>query len=210
MTINKFLLMTMTTFTAIALAACSDTDEDAINPADPDNQVEMTEEMEEAMDEDMGHEGMDEDMGHEGMDHSSSGEVPEGLMEAENPTFEVGSQVIVNADHMPGMDGAEATIVGAYDTTVYSLSFTPTTGGEPIENHKWVIHEELEEVGDPAFSVGDEVVIAEDHMEGMRGAASTIDSVEETTVYMVDFNNTETGEAVTNHKWVTESELSAQ
>lgn len=193
---NKFLLMTMSTLTAITLAACGDTEEDSMNPADPDNQVDMTEEMDEAMD--------------EGMDHSGTGEVPEGLTEAEDPKFEVGSQVIVNADHMLGMDGAEATVVGAYDTTVYSLSFTPTTGGDPIENHRWVIHEELEEAEDPPFSVGDEVVIAEDHMVGMRGARSVIDSVEETTVYMVDFNNTETGEAVTNHKWVIESELSAQ
>ncbi|MBT2569782.1 YdhK family protein [Planococcus sp. ISL-110] len=208
MTKNKFMLMTMSVLTAITLAACGDTEEDSMNPADPDNQVDMTEEMDEAMDEDA--DEMDEDMGHEGMEHSSSGEVPEGLAEAENPKFEVGSKVIMNADHMPGMDGAEATVVGAYDTTVYSLSFTPTTGGEPIENHKWVIHEELEEAGATPLSVGDEIIIAEDHMEGMRGATSIIDSVEETTVYMVDFNTTDSNEAVTNHKWVTESELSAE
>ncbi|MGH2318680.1 YdhK family protein [Planococcus sp. SE5232] len=202
MTKNKFLLMTMSTLTAITLAACGDTEEDAVNPADPDNQVEMTEEMDENMDE--------EDMGHGGMEHSSDGEVPEGLAEAENPTFEVGSQAIMSANHMPGMDGAEATIAGAYDTTVYALSFTPTTGGEPVENHKWVIHEELEDAGDTPLSAGDEAVIATDHMEGMEGATAIIDSAEETTVYMVDFTTTDTDEAVTNHKWVTESELSAQ
>lgn len=205
MTKNKFLLMAMSTLTAITLAACGDTQEDAMNPADPDNQVDMTEEMDENMDEDL-----DEDMGHGGMDHSSSGEIPEGLADAENPTFGVGSQAIMNADHMPGMDGAEATIVGAYDTTVYALSFTPTTGGEPVENHKWVIHEELEDAGDKPLSAGDSVVIATDHMEGMDGATATIDSAEETTVYMVDFTTTDTDEAVTNHKWVTESELSAE
>ena len=47
-------------------------------------------------------------------------------------------------------------------------------------------------------------------MEGMDGATATIDSAEETTVYMVDFTTTDTDEAVTNHKWVTESELSAK
>lgn len=205
MTKNKFLLMAMSTLTAITLAACGDTQEDAMNPADPDNQVDMTEEMDENMDEDL-----EEDMGHGGMDHSSSGEIPEGLADAENPTFGVGSQAIMNADHMPGMDGAEATIVGAYDTTAYALSFTPTTGGEPVENHKWVIHEELEDAGDTPLSAGDSVVIATDHMEGMDGATATIDSAEETTVYMVDFTTTDTDEAVTNHKWVTESELSAE
>ncbi|WP_142829193.1 YdhK family protein [Planococcus soli] len=201
MTKNKFLLMAMSALTAVTLAACGDTEEDSMNPADPDNQSEMNEDMDD---------NMDEEMDHGGMDHSSSGEVPEGLAEAESPTFEVGSQAIMNADHMPGMDGATATIVGAYDTTVYALSFTPTTGGEPVENHKWVIHEELEDPGDTPLSAGDEAAIATDHMEGMEGATATIDSAEQTTVYMVDFTTTDTDEEVTNHKWVTESELSAE
>ncbi|MGN0699600.1 MAG: DUF1541 domain-containing protein, partial [Oscillospiraceae bacterium] len=46
--------------------------------------------------------------------HSSSGEVPEGLKEAENPTFRVGSTAMMHADHMPGMNGVEATISGAF------------------------------------------------------------------------------------------------
>lgn len=45
------------------------------------------------------------------------------------------------------------------------------------------------------------------HMEGMEGATATIDSAEDTTVYMVDFVTTDTEEEVQNHKWVTESEL---
>ena len=44
---------------------------------------------------------------------------------------------------MEGMKGAEATIVGAYTTTAYVISYEPTTGGKRIEKHKWVIHEEL-------------------------------------------------------------------
>jgi len=51
------------------------------------------------------------------------------LQEAENPTFEVGSQAIIETDHMEGMKGAEATIVGAYDTTAYAVTYTPTDGG---------------------------------------------------------------------------------
>jgi hypothetical protein len=38
----------------------------------------------------------------------------------------------------------------------------------------------------------------------------TIDSAEHTTVYMVDYMPTTGGEMVKNHKWVTESELSAK
>lgn len=144
------------------------------------------------------------------MDHSGSGEVPADLKEAENPTYEVGSQAIIETDHMEGMKGAEATIVGAFDTTAYALTYTPTDGGEPVENHKWVIHEELENPGDAPLEPGAEATISADHMEGMDGATATIDSAEETTVYMVDFVPTTGGEEVTNHKWVTESELSPE
>ena len=40
------------------------------------------------------------------------------------------------------------------------------------------------------------------------GQRQSIDTAEQTTVYMVDYTDTETGEKVTYHKWVTESELS--
>ncbi len=76
------------------------------------------------------------------MNHSSSGELPEGLKAAENPTFPVGSKAIINADHMPNMKGAEATIVGAYDTTVYMVNYISTTG-EKVTNHKWLVESEL-------------------------------------------------------------------
>jgi hypothetical protein len=82
-------------------------------------------------------------MDHSEMNHSGSGEVPKGLKEAKNPTYKVGSQVIMNTDHMVGMKGATATIVGAYDTTAYVVTYTPTTGGEPVKNHKWVTESEL-------------------------------------------------------------------
>jgi hypothetical protein len=147
-------------------------------------------------------------MDHSKMNHSGSDEVPEGLKEAENPTYKVGSQAILKTDHMEGMNGAEATIVGAYETTAYVVSYTPTTGGERIENHKWVIHEEIENAGDETFEPGTEVIINADHMEGMKGATAVIDSAEATTVYMVDYTPTNGGEEVKNHKWVTESELS--
>src|SRR5699024_5303618 len=79
---------------------------------------------------------MEEGMDHSEMDHSSSGEVPEDLEVAENPTYPVGSQAVMHANHMKGMDGATATITGAFETTVYAVSYTTTTGGEPVENHK--------------------------------------------------------------------------
>ncbi|TBL69070.1 YdhK family protein [Paenibacillus thalictri] len=142
-----------------------------------------------------------------GMDHSGSGKVPAGLKAAPKPTFKVGSQATIKADHMAGMNGAKATIVGAYSTIVYAVSYTPTIGGERVTNHKWVIQEELKDAGNKTFKLGDEVVLQADHMKGMDGAKATIDSAEQTTVYMVDYMPTTGGQMVKNHQWVTESEL---
>ena len=147
------------------------------------------------------------EMDHSEMNHSG-GEVPQGLTEAENPTYPVGSKVILHADHMAGMNGAEATVSGAFDTTVYSVTYTPTTGGEPVEDHKWVVHEEIENPSEESYKPGDEVVLNAEHMSGMDGATATIDTAEQTTVYMVDYTDEETGEQITNHMWVTEDELS--
>ncbi|EGQ20105.1 lipoprotein [Sporosarcina newyorkensis 2681] len=144
------------------------------------------------------------------MNHSGSGEVPESLKVAENPTYEVGSEAIIKTDHMEGMEGAVATIVGAYDTTAYAISYTPVTGGERVENHKWVIQEEVKDDDDKTLEQGTEVTVEADHMKGMEGALAEIDSAEKTTVYMIDYTPTTGGEEVTNHKWVTESELSAK
>ncbi|WP_338780591.1 YdhK family protein [Metabacillus sp. FJAT-52054] len=151
------------------------------------------------------HGGMD----HSKMEHSSSGEVPEGLKEAKNPAYPLGSKTKVKTDHMEGMNGAEGTIAGAYDTTVYAVTYTPKGGGEKVVNHKWVIHEEIENAGEVSFKKGEEVTLMADHMKGMMGAKATIDSAEKTTVYMIDYSPANGGEEVKNHKWVTESELSA-
>lgn len=203
---NKLMIGIISVTAALTLSACSgDNNEEA-----KQNETNVSEEQTNDMaGHDMGNmddtenmEGMD----HSNMNHSGTGEVPEGLQEAENPTYPVGSTAVIQADHMEGMNGVDAIIVGAYDTTVYTVSYTPTNGGDPVTNHKWVIHEELEGAGEQPLEPGAEVKINADHMEGMGGATATIDSAEETTVYMVDYTST-TGEKVTNHKWVTESEL---
>lgn len=185
---HQFVASIITLIMVLVLAACTGNGETTPSDHNADPKTEFNEQME--------------------MNHSSSGEVPEDLAVAEKPTYPVGSQAVMHAKHMKGMDGAAATIAGAYHTTVYSVSYTPTTGGERVEDHKWVIHEEIENAGEEEFKPGDEVVLNADHMEGMDGAAAVIDSAEETTVYMVDFKNTETGKEVKNHKWVIESELS--
>ena len=149
-----------------------------------------------------------------GMDHGSGGMAghnpeggppPEGIEAAADPTYPIDSTAVLTADHMPGMAGAEATITGAFDTTAYSVSYTPTDGGEPVVDHKWVVHEELEDPGEAPLPAGAEVVLEADHMPGMEGAEATIESSTEETVYMVD--TTIDGMEMANHKWFVESEL---
>ena len=166
----------------------------------------------ESMAEESSMSGMDEMEGNdmEGMVHDDSGEIPEGLKEAENPTYNVGETATITDGHMEGMEGAEATIVGAFDTVAYEVSYDPTNGGPREENHKWVIHEEIADAGEEPFEPGDEVTLEANHMEGMEGATATIDDAKSTTVYMIDYQPTTGGEEVKNHKWITDSELSAE
>lgn len=198
---RKMVLFVLLASILFVLGACSNNNEEA-------QQGDEVAENKEASKKDNDQtEKNSEEMDHSGMNHSGTGDVPEGLEEAENPKYPVGSKATIQSDHMPGMKGAEATIVGAYDTTVYTVSYTPTTGGERVEDHKWVIHEELINPGEVPLEPGEEAKTEAAHMEGMAGATLEIDSAQQTTVYMVDFTSTD-GEKVTNHKWVTESELS--
>ena len=146
----------------------------------------------------------DADMQH---DHAmDGGEAPAGIADATDPTYPVGTEVTVLADHMEGMKGATGTVTGAYSTTAYAVSYTPTDGGEPVSDHRWVVQEELEDPGDAPLADGTEVTLNADHMAGMEGATATIDSSTQETVYMVDITTAD-GMTMTNHKWVTESEL---
>lgn len=148
-------------------------------------------------------EGMDGGSGHQHNPHG--GPPPEGIEEAADPTYPVGTTVVLTADHMPDMQGAEATITGAFDTTAYSVTYTPTTGGEPVVDHKWVVHEELEDPAEPPLEEGTQVVLDAEHMAGMDGAEATIESSTDETVYMVDLEMN--GMEMTNHKWVVDSEI---
>lgn len=193
----------------LALSACASTTDDDAQPAQSQTASETTTSETPAASAPSasgsttaGHEAG----GMAGHQHNpDGGPPPQGIEEAADPTYPVGSTVILTADHMPGMAGTEATISGAFDTTAYSVSFTPTTGGEPVTDHKWVAHEELEDPGEAPLPDGAEVVLNADHMAGMDGAEATIDSSTDETVYMVDFEMD--GMEMTNHKWVTESEM---
>lgn len=144
------------------------------------------------------------------MAHDDSGDIPAGLQEANNPTYQVGDTVTITEGHMEGMEGAEAKIIGAFDTIAYEISYDPTDGGPREENHKWVIQEEISNVGEEVLEPGAEVTVEANHTAGMEGAIAVIEAAEETTVYMIDYQPTTGGETVKNHKWVTDSELSAE
>lgn len=141
-----------------------------------------------------------------GMEHPmDGGPAPEGIEKASSPKYPAGTEVTLTADHMEGMDGANATIVGAFDTYTYAVNFTPTTGGDPIKDHKWVVQEEIKDAGDQRLADGTEVTLEAKHMEGMKGTHATIASSTDETVYMVDYESD--GMTMTNHKWVVESEI---
>ncbi|MEX3610900.1 YdhK family protein [Rothia sp. LK2588] len=144
--------------------------------------------------------------GHGHHQHSmDGGAAPAGIAEATNPKYPVGTKVTLNADHMEGMKGAPGKIVGAYKTTTYAVDYTPTDGGEPVKDHKWVVQEELKDAGKNPLKVGDKAVIEAEHMPGMKGGEATIAEVTDQTVYMVDYEAD--GMTMTNHKWVTEDEV---
>ena len=152
------------------------------------------------------HEGHGSSSDSGGMEHPmDGGPAPEGIETAASPTYPVGTEVTLTADHMEGMDGANATIAGAYDTYTYAVDFTPSAGGEPVKDHKWVVQQEIKDAGDERLADGTEVTLEAEHMEGMKGAKATIASSTEETVYIVDYESD--GMTMTNHKWVVESEL---
>lgn len=192
---KKKVLLSIFSLSTLLLTACADdVSKDSTIEETPNSAIEEPIEQEEDMDEEMV--------------HDESGEIPEGLETAVNPQYEVGESVEIQTDHMEGMEGAEATIVGAFDTIAYEISYDPTNGDPRVENHKWVVHEEIVEEAD-TFDSGDEVTLGANHMEGMEGAIATIDVAQDTTVYMIDYQPTTGGDVVQNHKWVTDAELSS-
>jgi hypothetical protein len=141
----------------------------------------------------------------EDVDPTDGGAAPPGMTAATDPKFAVGSTVDLTANHKPGMMGASATIVGAYDTTAYAISYTPTDGSPAVTNHKWIVHEELE--GPPAEPAepGDSVALTADGGESMQGAEATVDSAVGTTVYLVDI--VMDGGTTLSNQWVVEGEI---
>lgn len=69
--------------------------------------------------------------------------VQEEIADSGDEILEPGTEVTLEAFHMQGMEGAEATIESASDTIVYMVDYQPTSGGDVVRNHKWVTEDEL-------------------------------------------------------------------
>lgn len=217
---RKLSLGILSLLMVFALAACGgnitedrtqddENQKDIITPNGTNGTNEEETEETEIAPEDMKTEENDEENIHSHMNKEQFEEVPPDVKAAENPKFPVGSKVTIVADHIKGIKGAEGTITGAYDTTAYEVSYSPTDGGEEVKNYKWLIHEQLDGASGAPMEPGIDVIINADHMEGMQGASAKVVSSQTGTIYMVDFTTT-TGEKMTNHQWFTESELTAQ
>lgn len=209
---NIKIIGTMTLMAGIMLFSGCNINTNVNEPAETEvveENVELNEEDTNAQDEivaeiDENHEN------HEDMEHDESGDLPAGITESASPIYPAGTRIVSSADHMPGMNGASGEVIGAFDTYAYEITYNSTIDGELVENHKWIVQEEIQDYQVEPYEVGDEIIINAKHMEGMEGATATIDSVEKTTVYMVDLELTDSDEMMRNHKWVTESEIEAE
>ncbi|KRG11166.1 DUF1541 domain-containing protein [Staphylococcus sp. NAM3COL9] len=146
----------------------------------------------------------------EQMEHKSESKDPDGMKHTDDSKFKKGDEVTITAGHMPGMKNAEATVKGAYKTYAYVVSYTPTNGDKKVNNHKWVVNEEVADATKNGFKKGATVKLEAAHMPGMKGAEAQIDDVEKTTVYMVDYKSTENDKIVKDHKWMTTDELKSR
>lgn len=193
----------------VLLGACSNTENSQEGQSSSTANTEMSEmeSSDQHMEDSSGH--MDHgDMDME-MEHNRHEEEPEDMQDADSPEYPVGDEVEITDAHMDIMEGAAATISGAYDTTLYQVTFTPEDSDEPIEDHEWVVEEELTSEDDSNdYENGDEVTLTADHMSGMQGQTAEITGVQEGPAYMIDFEPNDGSEAFVNHKWVTEDELS--
>lgn len=70
--------------------------------------------------------------------------VQEEIKGAGDERIPTGSEVTLTADHMPGMKGATATIVGSTEQTVYVVDYT--VNQKTIQNHRWVVESEMKAV----------------------------------------------------------------
>jgi hypothetical protein len=140
--------------------------------------------------------------------HESMTEV-KNLKVYDSPLYPVGTDIILNTDHMEGMMDAKGSVSGAYNTTLYAVDYTSEETGEEVKDHKWIIKEEIKDSKDKDYSVGDSVTLMTGHMSSMggEGVTATITQIVLGPAYMVDYTPTNGDKEVKDHQWVSESEI---
>ncbi|MDF7637630.1 DUF1541 domain-containing protein [Leuconostocaceae bacterium ESL0958] len=62
---------------------------------------------------------------------------------ADKQDHQIGDQVTLTMNHMPGMYGAKATVTGMQTGTAYVINYQPTNGQPEVKNHMYVTDDEL-------------------------------------------------------------------
>ncbi|MEJ6399876.1 YdhK family protein [Nicoliella lavandulae] len=140
---------------------------------------------------------------------TNGGKAPKGLKMATNAKYMKGAKVMIKANHMSGMKGAMATVVGAYNTDLYTIDYTPTNGGKEVKNHKYLVAPEIKTAKKGQLKVGEQITVEADHMTGMKGAKGKIVSIKKGPAYMVNFKATNSNVTYKNHKWLAQSDLTS-
>lgn len=144
---------------------------------------------------------------HMNMQHDESGHLPSNIKQSKRAKFPIGTKIKLLTDHMSDMLNAEAIVVGVYETTTYSVTYTEQGTGNLVEDHRWLVDGEIHYEGDGVL--GDKVRVHANHMPGMNGATGTIVAITKEPVYMIDYFSTDQNRWVKNHQWVVESEVEA-
>src|SRR5699024_10641741 len=105
------------------LAACGGNEESTPNN-NSNSEMETSENNENANNDDS-----NESSTHDEMDPSSSEEVLDELEDAVSPKYEEERKEIIETDHMSNMNCDKATIYNDYETTSYTISYTPSNSG---------------------------------------------------------------------------------
>lgn len=137
---------------------------------------------------------------------SDGGPAPKGMKPSREAKFANGSKVKILTDHMDGLKDAKGTVVASFDTTIYAVDYIGTDGMK-VHDHKWVVHEELDNPKSQPLPNGAKIRIKADHMPGMRNATGRVAFSTTEPVYQVNYEAD--GKVYKNHKWVTESEITA-
>ncbi|RLY93894.1 DUF1541 domain-containing protein [Kocuria tytonicola] len=67
--------------------------------------------------------------------------VQQELKDAGSERLMEGTEVTIEADHVPGMKGAKGTVVSSTTQIVYMVDYQ--ADGMTIKNHKWVVEDEI-------------------------------------------------------------------